>query len=157
MVRRDRVGAVATVPDQRLEQFLTQCGLAWSIIPWVEHVSLANEWESLYGNPRCWVRRKQGAKAQFAYSQQSAAAFVIVPFLGNVAGPHSISKPGPRKAAYACQGRGTLPDLSAFAETDFFIVPVDWSWTMIHTHEDYGLGGPYFIGREWLGPPTRVK
>ena len=39
---------------------------------------------------------------------------------------------------------------SAFKDTDFFIVPGDFGWTMIHTHEDYELGGPYFIRKDWI-------
>lgn len=143
--------------DDKLEQFLTQCGLMWSVIPWERHMSFSNEWEALYGDFHHWLRQKQGAKAQFEYSHQFAATFMIVPFLGNIAGPHSINKPGPRKAAYECHGDGVLPDLSAFAMTDFFIVPDDWNWTMMHTHEDHGLGGPYFIRREWLGVPTKRR
>lgn len=148
---------MVAIADESLEQFLTQCGLAWSVIPKERHVSLNNEWETLYGNFRHWLRQKEGAKAQFEYSQQSAETFMIVPFLGNVAGPHSINKPGARKAAYECHGDGTLPDLSAFAPTDFFVVPEDFSWTMMHTHEDYGFGGPYFVRKDWLGPPTTKR
>lgn len=143
--------------DDKLEQFLTQCGLVWSVIPWERHMSLSKEWDNQYGNCQHWLRNKQGAKAQFEYSQQAAERFLIVPFLGNVAGPHSINKRGPHKAAYECHGDGVLPDLSAFAGTDFFIVPADFTWTMMHTHEDHGLGGPYFIRREWLGVPTRRR
>ena len=147
--------------DQRLEEFLTQCGLDWQVVPEERHVSLCNEWEALYGD--CSDRRfrqKTGGKAQFGYSRQIAEEFVIVPFLGDVAGPHSINKPGRRKAAYECHGDGTLPDLSAFAPTDFFIVPDELSWTMIHTHENAslgGFGGPYFIRKEWLVPAKRER
>jgi hypothetical protein len=148
---------VAAVANETLEQFLTQCGLAWSVIPWERHVCLNNEWETVYGNVRHWLRHKQGVKAQFEYSHQAAETLMVVPFLGNVAGPHSINKSGPRKAAYECHGNGTLPDLSAFANTDFFIVPNDFGWTMIHTHEDFALGGPYFVHQEWLGPPTKKR
>jgi len=119
--------------------------MAWSVIPWERHVSVSNEWETLYGNVHHWLRQKQGAKAQFEYAHQSAETFMIVPFLGNDGGPQSITKHGPRTAAYECHGDGTLPDLSAFANTDFFIVPTDLNLTMVHTHEDYGWGGPYFI------------
>ena len=149
------------VPDERLEEFLTQFGLEWQIVLEERHVSLCNEWEALYGN--CFDRRfrqKEGGKAQFEYSSQIAARFLIVPFLGNVGGPHSINKRGPRKAAYDCHGDGNLPDLSAFAPTDFFIVPDDLSWTMIHTHEDAmfgGFGGPYFVRKEWLVPAKRKR
>ena len=82
---------------------------------------------------------------------------MIVPFLGNVAGPHSINKTEARKAAYECHGDGTLPELSTFAEMDFFIVPDDWSWTMMHTHEDFGFGGPYFVRKDWLGPTATKR
>jgi hypothetical protein len=148
---------VATVADESLEQFLTQCGLVWSAIPWERHISLTSEWETLYGHFHHWLRKKQGVKAQFEYSHQTAEGFMIVPFLGNVGGLYSINKPGPRKAAYECHGDGTLPDLLAFAQTDFFIVPDDLSWSMIHTHEDETWGGPYFIRKEWLGTPTRKR
>jgi hypothetical protein len=50
--------------------------------------------------------------------------------------------------AYACAGDGALPSLSPFANLDFFIAPPDFAWTMLHTHEDYALGGPYFPRRE---------
>ena len=143
---------MAGVTDQRLEEFLTRCGLEWSVIPWERHMSLSNQWDAKYGNIQHWLRQKQGVKAQFEYSQQSATTFLIVPFLGHFAGPDSINKTGARTTAYECHGEGPVPDLSDFANTDFFIVPEDFRWTMIHTHEDYGLGGPYFIRKEWLGP-----
>jgi hypothetical protein len=148
---------VATVADEPLEQFLSHCGLVWSAIPLERHFSLSSEWESMYGNASHWLRRKQGAKAQFEYSLQSAETFMIVPFLGNTGGIHSVNKPEPRTAAYECRGDGPLPDLSAFAGIDFFIVPSDFSWTMIHTHEDYALSGPYFICKDWLGLSTAKR
>ena len=147
----------ATVADESLERHLTRSGVAWSVIPWEEHVRLNNEWDTVYGDFRRWLRYKQGAKAQFEYSPQNADAFMIVPCLGNVAGPHSINKREARKAACDCHGDGTLPDLSAFAPMDFFIVPHDFTWTMLHTHEDHGLGGPYFVREDWLDakpPPS---
>jgi hypothetical protein len=141
------------VAAEDLERFLTQRAAAWSIVPWERHRTLNNRWTSLYGDFRQWVRYKQGGKAQFEYSKQVAEQLLIVPFLGDIAGPHSIGKSGPRKAAYECECDGPPPDLSAFANTDFFIAPDDLSWTMIHTHEDYSLGGPYFVRKEWVRPP----
>lgn len=43
-----------------------------------------------------------------------------------------------------------MPPLGLFHNIEFFISPLDLSWTMIHTHEDHGFGGPYFIRREWI-------
>ena len=144
---------MAFAADEALEQFLTKCGLTWSVIPPERHFSLGNDWNALYANVSHWLRQTQGTKAQFEYSKQSAETFMIVPFHGSVAGPLSNIKRCMRKAAYECRGDGALPDLSGFADMEFFIVPVDLSWTMIHTHEDYGHGGPYFVRKDWLGLP----
>jgi hypothetical protein len=142
---------MAAVPYEPLEQFLSHFELAWWIIPWERHCCLSNEWGTLYGNETHWLRQKQGAKAQYEYSQEKASTFLIVPYLGNIGWPHSLGKANTRPAAYECHGDGTLPDLSIFAVLDLFIVPDDWSWTMIHTHEDYEWGGPYFLRKDWLG------
>lgn len=142
------------ITDETLEEFLTAAGVAWNVIPAARHQSLANEWEQIYGRHfvgSVRLRHRSGAKAEFEYAKEQAVQFTIVPFLGTRAGPHGLSKPGPRTAAYECRGGGSLPDLSSFAKLDFFIVPADWSWTMVHTHEDHTLGGPYFVRREWLG------
>lgn len=122
-------------------------------MPWERHIIISNEWQILFANAHYWLRQKQGTKAQFEYSQQSAQTFMIVPFLCNISAPLSIRFRGPRKAAYECHGDGTLPDLSEFRDIEFFVIPDDLAWTMIHTHEDYGFGGPYFVHRDWQGTP----
>src|SRR5438477_6547445 len=48
------VATVATVADDRLELFLTQCGLAWTAIPLERHFSLSNDWDTLYGDVSHW-------------------------------------------------------------------------------------------------------
>lgn len=148
---------MAGVAYEPLELFLTGCGLTWSLVQWERHCALSNKWETLYGDEALWLRQKQGAKAQYEYSQQTANTIMIVPYLGNIGWPQSLGKSGPRKAAYECHGDGPLPDLSSFAGLDLFIVPDDWSWTMIHTHEDYEWGGPYFVRKDWLGTSGRRR
>src|SRR5689334_2295702 len=147
------------IADERLEEFLSAQGVVWDIIPAERHIRFCHEWEDAYGS---WFgelfRHKEGAKAEEEYSRQVAPIFCIVPFLGPKAGPHSIGGNWrPKTAAYQCRGDGTLPDLSAFAERDLFVAPPDLSWTMVHTHEDHALGGPYFVRREWLVPPIRKR
>jgi hypothetical protein len=146
-----------TVTNERLESFLTECGLAWSVIPWGRHVSLNSEWQRLYGDFRGWLRYKNGSKAEFEYSFESAERFTIVPFLTDLAGPLSIHVREPRVAAYECQGEGDLPGLGDFAGIEFFVAPEDFNWSMIHTHEDHALGGPYFVRKEWLGSLPRNR
>jgi hypothetical protein len=50
--------------------------------------------------------------------------------------------------AYEC--RGPLVPLGEFHQAEFFVGPPDFGWTMVHTHEDHDLGGPYFVRAEWL-------
>lgn len=150
------LGGTRLVTDERLEQFLTQCGVTWEVLDEREHIQLNNQWDEMFGT--CFtrgVRYREGVKAQYEYSLERADRFLIVPFLGEFGGPHGIGKRGPRTAAYRCVGNGQLPDLSALAHIDMFVVPADWSWTMIHTHEDHTIGGPYLVRREWLDVPRR--
>jgi hypothetical protein len=151
-----RIGGM--VPDERLEQYLAQQGVTWELISGPRHTALEREWNALYGSVwKLGLRHRHGLRAEVEYSRRSATAFLIVPFLGPHVGPHSIWKPGPRTVAYECHGPGSLPDLSPFSNLDFFIAPTDLSWTMLRTHEDHDLGGPYFIDKDWLVPPTRGR
>ena len=50
--------------------------------------------------------------------------------------------------AYECHG--TLVTLGQFCDAKFFVSPMDFEWTMVHTHEGYAFDGPYFVRREWL-------
>ena len=51
-------------------------------------------------------------------------------------------------AAYECHG--PLIDLGLFCNAEFFVAPPDFTWTMVHTHENHGFGGPYFIRVDWI-------
>jgi hypothetical protein len=144
------------VTDERLEHYLAQQGVVWEVIPPFRQSALEGEWNSVYGDVwKLGLRRTHGVRAENEYSQRSATLFLIVPFLGKQAGPHGLGKRGPRTAAYECRGTGELPNLSEFSHLDFFVASPDLSWTMLHTHEDYSLGGPYFMERSWLARPTR--
>jgi hypothetical protein len=43
---------------------------------------------------------------------------------------------------------GPVVDLSAYNELEFAVFPETYKWTLIHTHEDGTLGGPYYIQYE---------
>lgn len=78
----------------------------------------------------------------------------VVPFPADVPGlPMDVL--GHQMDAYEC--RGPLVPLGAFRDVEFFVCPMDFAWTMIHTHEDYGFGGPYFIRAEWVCPANPLN
>jgi len=117
------------------------------------------EWNSISRDVwRMGLRHKHDARAEEAYLRQIAPEFLIVPALGDHIGPHGLNPRTPRAPAYACRGSGQLPSLSAFGNLDFFVLPPDFSWTMVYSHEDIafgGLSGPFYFEREWLAPQIR--
>lgn len=90
---------------------------------------------------------RHGPNANFEYEQQSCDYFLIVPFSAGVEGtpitPHAW-----RISAYEC--RGSILPLGKFHCAEFFIAPPEFGWTMVHTHEDHALGGPYFLRQDWV-------
>src|SRR5437764_4728133 len=101
--------------DERLEEYLSRQGIVWAVVPAARHFALENEWKAIYSDVwKLGMRYKQEARAQEEYTRHRADVFLIVPFLGDQAGPHSLGKGGTRTTAYECHGTGTLPDLSEF-------------------------------------------
>lgn len=130
--------------------FLTDAGYEVTSLALKESGALAAEWHSVFGG--AWARKcrmRTGFRALDAYAQQTAREFVIISLSPHAGGPPEINDHTPDWLALRCLGVGPLPDLSAFAADEFAISPSDLSWTMVHTHEDLALGGPYFILREW--------
>jgi hypothetical protein len=82
---------------------------------------------------------------------QPETAWLMIPFPSDVPGLPTDVLP-PRLSAFECEG--PLVELAEFHDVEFFISPADLRWTFVRTHEDYGLGGPYFVRAEWIVPPT---
>ena len=63
-------------------------------------------------------------------------------------------RPGRLNGDEGFLGEEELLRLAGFRFEDKFVVPPDFSWCMIYTHEDYMLiRGPFFFKREWIVPP----
>jgi hypothetical protein len=106
----------------------------------------------VYGTAFCHrVRHRHGHKAIYEYLQQSENTWLLVPFLANV--PRlPIDIHNQRLSAHECVG--SLIELSEFHDVEFFVSPADFAWTFIRTHEDFALGGPYFVRAEWVEEAT---
>ncbi len=75
---------------------------------------------------------------------------MLVPFLSDVPGtPMHVL--GQRLSAFECDG--PLLELGEFSDIEFFVSPLDLAWTIVRTHEDFALGGPYFVRMKWLTVP----
>jgi len=145
-------------PDEQLSSFLDEHGIAWKVLPQDQLAAITAGWRSVYGE--VWAqgqRHRHGCRAQNEYARERAETFVIAPLPRHV-GPPVAGASSLLTCAYECVSAGELPDLSALAVLELFVAPHDLSWTMVHTHEDHALGGPYFVRRDWLassGKPRR--
>jgi hypothetical protein len=135
--------------DERISEFLTESGLEWTRLDRATTQELETHWRTIYGHAfRGRPRLRRGVKADSAYQQGACEQFYVVPFTTGVDGlsVHVVSLDP--CSAYLC--RGFLVPLGRFRDVEFFISPTDFAWTMVHDHEDYAFGGPYFLRAEWI-------
>jgi hypothetical protein len=120
----------------------------WSPLDSAAAIHAEQTWRNIYAKAFVGrTRARVGAKAEHAYRTQHCDHYLVVPFTSGVNGlPIHIT--GSQLAAYEC--RGSLTDLSGFNNVELFVAPASFDWTMVYTHEDHALGGPYFHRREWL-------
>ncbi len=109
-------------------------------------VAVDREWRAVFGN--AFDGRKpfrKGTKAESEFQQIDCSHFWIVTFSAKVAGTpvHPIGS-----QCFGIECRGKLLPLGRFHAIEFFISPIDFAWTMVHTHEDHASGGPYFAWRK---------
>jgi hypothetical protein len=137
--------------DDELQCYLTQSGVQWSRLDRDAQFHAENQWRLIYGQSAIAHKRiRHGVKAEYEYSREPCVHFLIVLFTSNVDGfPLSAAGLGSFFGAHECHG--ALVPLGSFCDAEFFVAPLDFEWTMIHTHEDHAIGGPYFIRREWAG------
>lgn len=131
-----------------MRSYIAGSGVAWLLLEESEGIAAEARWRSIFGGAfRGRPRLRRGAKAEYEYLQQPCDNYLIVPFTSGVPGTcvHVFRR---AIGAYECQGN--LISLGKFCDAEFFVSPMDFAWTMVHTHEDLALGGPYFVKREWL-------
>lgn len=134
--------------DNELFNYLTQSGTTAVRLDGASSAAAERDWRDIYGDAFAGrPRLRTGAKAEHEYREQECARYLIVPFTSNVEGL-PIQVFGSEIGAYDCSG--PLLPLGAFHTAEFFVCPIDFSWTMVHTHEDHGIAGPFFIRQEWL-------
>lgn len=134
--------------DDTLIAHLTAEGVRHERLTAEEHRRREREWRNVYGHVfRPGLRHRHGTKAVHAYLNEPATRWMLVPFLSGVPGTpvHIVRR---HLSAFECQG--PLLELGEFSNIEFFVSPPDLAWTFVRTHEDFALGGPYFVRREWL-------
>lgn len=131
-----------------LTDYLRRSGVEWALMDEPSAIEAEFDWRQRYGAAfgdrfRC----KQDAKAEHEYAAEACDQYFVVPFSSDVAGlPVRVRERS--LSAFRCHG--PLVPLGEFHNAEFFVCPQDYAWTMVHTHEDHSLGGPYFTRAEWL-------
>jgi hypothetical protein len=134
--------------ELQLQDFLTKSGVEWYVLDEPGRIDAWERWRSLYGLAfRGRPRLRHGVKAEHEFGQIACDDYVILPICAKIDGL-PMGQPGHPIHAYQC--RGPLVPLGAFCVLEFCVSPPDLGWTMVHTHEDHGYGGPYFLRREWI-------
>ncbi len=134
--------------DQDLSDCLDRAGVSWQRLdePSRRHAEAA--WRKIYGGAFTGHQRlRQGAKAEHAYGELQCERYFIVPFTSKVDGLPVTAR---IRSVTGFECRGRLVPLGKFHTIEFFVCPTDLAWTMVHTHEDHGYGGPFFVRQDWL-------
>ena len=130
---------------EELCKFLDSSGVVATELDRKRTIEVEREWRAIFGN--AFVGReplRQGTKAEAEFQRIECSHFWIVTLSSKVAGT-PIHPTGSVQFGIEC--RGGLLSLSRFHALEFFISPIDFAWTMVHTHEDHASGGPFFAWR----------
>jgi hypothetical protein len=134
--------------DAALIEQLAAAGVRQRRMSRGEHQQCERDWRRIYGDIfRPGLRCREGAKAVHAFLTEAPGEWLLVPFLADVRGTPMHVGP-PRLSAFACAG--PLLEPAGLGDVEHFIAPPDFAWTLVRTHEDFELGGPYFVRSEWL-------
>jgi hypothetical protein len=134
-----------------LERYLDERGIGRNRLDLAQYAALWQRWVAVFGSLfDQHAPKRTGDKARYELSRVTTDRFFVlsisdrqhIPYAGRTHGSFF---------AYECSLPciQTVPDLSAFQELELVVTPHDFAWTMVHTHEDDGLGGPFFALAEW--------
>ena len=138
---------------QDLEAFLEAQGVVFDRLRHEDRSVAVRQWTSSFGNAfpdgvRFFRHGKQhkgykeGVKAQYAFSQVNRGNFLLISITNELGIWRSSEHL--HAWAYKCSAP-EIPDLGQFCNLDFVVVASDFLWTMVYTHEDFVMGGPYFV------------
>lgn len=91
------------------------------------------------------VSKKEGAKARHAYRMENAREWLIL----SIDDSTYISFAHTSGPSFGLRCAGPLVPLDTFCGIEFVVAPDDLAWTMVHTHEDDGYGGPWYTRADW--------
>ncbi|TWU07792.1 hypothetical protein [Stieleria varia] len=107
-----------------------------------ESFAIAKRWTSVFAVRSSRLRETVGLKAIDKWMCTTDDQLILL-FLSARVTAFPISDNS--RPCTANRYIGPIIDLSAYNELEFAVFPESYEWTLVHTHEDGALGGPYFI------------
>ncbi len=107
--------------------------------------AITKQWTSVFADPFSNLHETKGPKA-VTYWLASPGDDLILLFLSARITAFPLSENS--RPCTAHRYSGPVIDLSSYNELEFAVFPDSYAWTLVHTHEDGSLGGPYFIRNE---------
>ena len=128
--------------------YLTEHGVTLTELSRQESFAITKQWTSVFAVQSDSLHETQGYKAIDKWMSATDVDLILL-FLSARITAFPISENS--RPCTAHRYAGPIIDLSAFNELEFAVFPESYQWTLVHTHEDGALGGPYFI-RDEAGP-----
>ena len=128
--------------------YLAQNGVTLTELSRKESFAITKRWTSQFATRSEDLHETQGPKAIDRWLSADADDLILL-FLSARITAFPISTNSRPCTAHTYTGPNIA--LAAYNELEFAVFPQSYEWTLIHTHEDGALGGPYFI-RSQAGP-----
>jgi len=122
--------------------YLSVSGVSFDEMSRGESFSVTKRWTSIFGRFASGSPHLHGGAAVARWLQVDETDLILL-FLSSRIEAFPISTNHRANSAFTY--RGNAIDLSNYHELEFALFPTSYAWTLVHTHEDGAMGGPYFI------------
>lgn len=126
----------------RLFAYLSEHDVTLTEVPKKQSFAIQKRWTSVFGGFKNGTPHKHGSRAIDQFLAEPAQSLILL-FLSSRITAFPISTNHRPCAAYSYTGKPV--DVSNFHELEFAVFPESYAWTLVHTHEDWSLGGPYLV------------
>jgi hypothetical protein len=138
-------GAVSMTVPENLLVYLADHGVTLTELSRRESFAITKRWTTVFARQSDQLHETRGLKAINKWLGTAEDELILL-FLSSKITFFPISVNNRPCTAY--RYTGPIIDLSEYNEAEFAVFPETYEWTLIHSHEDYAFGGPYFICRD---------
>ncbi len=138
---------------EEFHRYLADRGVTLTEFSRKDSFAITKRWTSVFAAKSDNLRETHGLKAVNEWLATIDDQLILL-FLSKRITAFPISEN--QRRCTANRYSGPVIDVSAYNELEFAVFPETYEWTLIHTHEDGALGGPYFIRNEG-DPETRAE